>query len=122
MNCFEIFIFIIIYQKFIIINNIWIYHFWFIIRKTNFDTEIKTFINSGKIYIGSSAGSEILGNSIETALPYDENIVNMSDFTGLKIVDGLIVPHCNRKKEFIKKISSEKDNIIQLFDGSGLIV
>ena len=92
------------------------------IRKYKFDTLIKEFINSNKIYIGSSAGSEILGNSIETALPYDENIVNMSDFTGLKIVDGLIVPHCNRKKEFIKKISSEKDNIIQLFDGSGLIV
>ena len=92
------------------------------IRKYKFDILIKKFIESKKIYIGSSAGSEILGNSIEIALPYDDNIVNMRDFTGLRIVDGLIVPHCNRKKEFIKKLSKERDNIIQLFDGSGFIV
>ena len=58
-----------------------------IIRKTGFDKIIANFINKGKIYIGSSAGSEILGNSIDVALGYDDNNVNMVDFTGLKIVD-----------------------------------
>ena len=56
-----------------------------VIRKTNFDKQIIDFINKGKIYIGSSAGSEILGSSIEPALNYDLNNVNMKDFTGLKI-------------------------------------
>ena len=42
------------------------------IRKYKFDILIKKFIESKKIYIGSSAGSEILGNSIEIALPYDD--------------------------------------------------
>ena len=46
-----------------------------IIRKTGFDKNIKEFINSGKIYVGSSAGSEILGNSIDVALGYDDNNV-----------------------------------------------
>ena len=89
------------------------------IRKYKFDIFIKNFIDYNKIYIGSSAGSEILGNTIETALPYDEIIVNISGFTVLKIVDGLIVSHCNRKKEFMKKISTERKNIIQLLDGRG---
>ena len=75
-----------------------------IIRKTNFANDIKNFISSGKIYIGSSAGSEILGNSIDVALGYDDNNVNMTDFTGLKIVDGLIIPHCNRKKRIYKQV------------------
>lgn len=93
------------------------------IRKTNFDRIIKNFINDGKIYIGSSAGSEILGNSISVALGYDENNVNMVDFTGLKIVDALIVPHANRKEEFIKDLKIKtNENIITLYDGDGILL
>ena len=94
-----------------------------IIRKTGFDKVIGDFINKGKIYIGSSAGSEILGNSVDIALGYDENKVNMKDFTGLKIVDALIVPHANRKEEYIKELKNKtKDNIISLYDGDGIIL
>lgn len=92
-----------------------------IIRKTNFNEDIRSFINSRKIYIGSSAGSEILGNSIEPALGYDENNVNMTDFTGLKIVDGLIIPHCNRKEEFINNLKKEtNEKLYLLYDGDGI--
>ena len=92
-----------------------------IIRKTNFANDIKNFISSGKIYIGSSAGSEILGNSIDVALGYDDNNVNMTDFTGLKIVDGLIIPHCNRKKESINKLKNEtNEKLYLLYDGDGI--
>lgn len=94
-----------------------------IIRKTNFERVIKEFIDSGKIYIGSSAGSEILGNSIDVALGFDENNVNMTDFTGLKIIDGLIIPHCNRKEEFINKLKSDrKEKLFLLYDGDGIIL
>ena len=94
-----------------------------VIRKTNFDSVIKNFINDGKIYIGSSAGSEILGNSIDIALGYDENKVNMIDFTGLKIVDALIIPHSNRKEEFINNLKNTlNENIITLYDGDGIIL
>ena len=94
-----------------------------VIRKTGFDKVIVDFINKGKIYIGSSAGSEILGNSIDVALGYDENNVNMIDFTGLKIVDALIVPHSNRKEEFISELKNKtKENVITLYDGDGIII
>ncbi len=94
-----------------------------VIRKTGFDKIIVDFINKGKIYIGSSAGSEILGNSIDVALGYDDNNVNMIDFTGLKIVDALIVPHSNRKEEFISELKNKtKENVITLYDGDGIII
>ena len=92
-----------------------------IIRKTNFNEDIRKFINSGRIYVGSSAGSEVLGNSIKPAIGYDENNVNMTDFTGLKIVDGLIIPHCNRKKDFINKLKNEtSEKLYLLYDGDGI--
>ena len=94
-----------------------------IIRKTNFDKDIKKFINSNKIYIGSSAGSEILGNSIEPAIGYDENNINMTEFTGLKIVDGLIIPHCNKKEEFINNLKNKtNENLYLLYDGDGIVI
>ena len=94
-----------------------------IIRKTNFDIDIKNFINSGKVYVGSSAGSEILGNSIEPAIGYDENNINMTDFTGLKIVDGLIIPHCNKKEEYINNLKNKTDErLYLLYDGDGIVI
>lgn len=91
------------------------------IRKHHFDIQIKDFIKKGKIYIGSSAGSEILGNSITPAIGYDENNVNMTDFTGLKIIDGLIIPHVNRKKEYIESLQTN-EKLFLLYDGDGIII
>lgn len=92
------------------------------IRKTGFDQTIVEFINGGKIYIGSSAGSEILGNSIDIAIGYDENNVDMVDFTGLKIIDALIVPHSNRKEDLIERLKKRtKEKIIALYDDKGII-
>ncbi len=94
-----------------------------IIRKNRFDIDIKKFINDDKIYIGSSAGSEILGNSIDVALGYDENNVGMTDFTGLGIVDGLVIPHCNRKKNFINSLKTKTNKkMYLLYDGDGIVV
>lgn len=94
-----------------------------IIRKTGFDKMINNFLSKGKVYIGSSAGSIIMGSTIETASPFDENNVGMTDFTGLKLVDGIIIPHANRKEEFIDNLKSKTDEkIIPLYDGDGIIV
>lgn len=93
------------------------------IRDTKFDIKLKEAINNGMIYVGSSAGSIILGNTIELALPFDKNEVNLTDFTGLKIVNGIIVPHANRKQEFIKeKIEQYKDKIYAIYDQHGIII
>ena len=93
------------------------------IRKYNFDDVIKTSIDNGIIFIGSSAGSIILGNSVEYALPFDENNVNIKDFTGLKIIDGIIIPHANRKMEFVNKIKDEiNEKLYLLYDENGIII
>lgn len=93
------------------------------LREKNLDEKIIQAINNGVIYIGSSAGSIILGKTIETALPYDENWVNLVDFEGLKIVDGIIIPHANRKQDFIKEAKEKySDKIIELYDDYGIVI
>ena len=93
------------------------------IRDTKFDIKLKEVINNGLIYVGSSAGSIILGNTIELALAYDKNDVKITDFTGLRLVDGIIVPHANRKQEFIKEKKEQyEDKIYAIYDEHGIIV
>jgi dipeptidase E len=93
------------------------------IRKHNFDKVIKKAIDKGTIYIGSSAGSIILGNSVEYALPFDENNVDLKDFSGLRIIDGIIIPHANRKEEFIRKVKENIDEeLYLLYDENGIII
>lgn len=93
------------------------------IRDTKFDIKLKEAIENGIIYVGSSAGSIILGNTIELALAYDKNEVNLTDFTGLKMLDGIIVPHANRKQEFIKEKKLQyQDKIYAVNDEHGIIV
>ena len=88
------------------------------VRRNNFGEVIKDFINKGKIYIGSSAGSQILGSTIELNKIYEDNFVNMTDFTALGIIDGEVVPHANKKKELTKN----SNNLILLYDGDGIII
>lgn len=93
------------------------------LREKNLAEKIIQAINNGVIYIGSSAGSIILGKTIETALPYDENWVNLVDFKGLNIVDGIIIPHANRKQDFIKEAKQKySDKIIELYDDYGIVI
>lgn len=93
------------------------------LREKKLDEKIIHAINNGVIYIGSSAGSIILGKTIETALPYDENWVNLEDFEGLNMVDAIIIPHANRKQEFIKEAKERyKDKIIELHDDYGVVI
>ena len=91
-----------------------------VIRKTQFNKTILDFINKGKIYIGSSAGSQILGSTINLNAIYEDNFVNMTDFTALNIIDKEIVPHSNKKKDLLEKVN--KDDYILLYDGDGLII
>ena len=90
------------------------------IRKYNFGEVIKDFINRGKKYIGSSSGSQILGTTIDLNAIYEDNFVNMKDFTALGVVDGEVVPHANKKEELIN--NSNREDLILLYDGDGIII
>jgi len=63
------------------------------LRKSRVWQAIKNAVKAGKIYIGESAGAVIAAPDTRYATPMDENSVNVSDFTGLNLVDFFIVPH-----------------------------
>ncbi len=90
------------------------------IRRYNFGEVIKDFIDKGKIYIGSSAGSQIIGSTIELCSVYEANNVNMTDFTAMGIIDKEVVPHANKKEELIKDLN--KEDVVLLYDGDGIII
>ena len=90
------------------------------VRKYNFGEVIKDFLNQGKIYIGSSAGSQILGSTINLNAIYEDNFVGMTDFTALGLINKEIVPHANKKEELIK--NANRDDLMLLYDGDGIIL
>ena len=63
------------------------------LRKSHAAQAIKDAVQAGKIYIGESAGAVVAAPDTRYATPMDENSVNVSDFTGLNLVDFFIVPH-----------------------------
>lgn len=94
------------------------------IRETNFDIKIKEAIENGIMYVGSSAGSIIMGSTTKTALPFDDNNGYLTNFEGLKLFNGIIIPHYGEvRKEYIdeqRKIYS--DTIYPIEDNHGIIV
>ena len=44
----------------------------------------------------------------------------MKDFTALGVVDGEVVPHANKKEELIN--NSNREDLILLYDGDGIII
>jgi len=70
-------------------------------RAANFAGEIRSLLNRGGIYIGVSAGSLIVGPTIEIAgeINPDKNEVGVKDFRGYNIVDFIVFPHYEEKYE-----------------------
>lgn len=64
------------------------------IRRTRIDRHLKTLLDSGSIYVGSSAGSMITGETLNIAEWYiGENEYGASSIPGLGLVDFDIYPH-----------------------------
>lgn len=70
------------------------------VKKTWFDTIIKNHINNGGYYIGSSAGTIILGPNIEPLKIMDrpDQVPHITDFDGLHIINKIIIPHHDSEK------------------------
>lgn len=70
------------------------------VRKTGFDIVIQELLNKGIVYIGSSAGSCIMCPTIEhlVLVDHQEVVPDIIDYTGLKLIDKLLVPHAGREK------------------------
>ena len=94
------------------------------IREFGFDKQIKDAIENGIPYIGSSAGSIILGTTLKPAEIYgDIPIVDKQNYEGLGIVDGAIIPHMNQKSDEYKAwLDTWDGKSYILYDGDGIII
>jgi len=83
------------------------------VRKSGFDKILKKLIKSDRIYIGSSAGSAILGPTIEYVKYFDnsKNAPGLRSFDGLNILDFLLLPHFNDIR-----VSSKFDSLKKEFN------
>jgi dipeptidase E len=66
------------------------------VRRSGFDQAIVEFINQGKVYMGASAGSIIMGPDIGCSgwfADWDKNLPGLTDLAGLKIIPYAIIPH-----------------------------
>lgn len=92
-------------------------------RKYHFDQSVKDALNGGVIYIGSSAGSMVLGDTIETAFSYSSDSANtygVADFTGIGLVEGAIFPHVNQMEKKVERDKKKFDKCYLLRDGGGV--
>ena len=71
------------------------------LKKTNFDKCIIEYLNKGVIYIGGSCGAHIVSSNIEHVLAFDTNYVGLTDFNGLNLFKGIIIPHYNKDREYV---------------------
>jgi len=97
-------------------------------KETGFDKAIKQFVQDGKVYLGVSAGSMIIGPNIEIAglcKDWDKNDIGLKDFTGLNLTDIEICPHFQDypDKERFEKFKKTVDyKLIGLTDEQALLV
>src|SRR3989338_4510314 len=70
-------------------------------RETHFRETVHGVLNRGGVYIGVSAGSIILAPTISAAtlIDPDPNLVGVTDYTGLGIIDFEIHPHYKQGEE-----------------------
>ena len=71
------------------------------LKKTNFYKCIIEYLNKGVIYIGGSCGAHIVSSNIEHVLAFDTNYVGLTDFNGLNLFKGIIIPHYNKDREYV---------------------
>ena len=94
-------------------------------REASFKKEIRSLLEIGGIYIGVSAGSLIVGPSIQIAneVHPDKNEVGLTDFSGFNIVDLIIFPHYSPELETEIKSFENKDNVkVERIDNSQAIL
>lgn len=88
------------------------------VRQSRFDKVVKDLIKKDLIYIGSSAGSVILGPNIEPMKYLDDpsKAPSLSDYSGMGLVDFVLLPHFDNKKydDAYKKLMKEYKNIYKL--------
>lgn len=82
-------------------------------RKADFKSSIENLLKRNGIYIGVSAGSIIVGPSIEIAseVSADKNEISLEDLSGFNITNLIILPHYSAEIEEEAKAFETKYNV-----------
>lgn len=97
-------------------------------RRSGFDNLLKELIETGIPYIGSSAGSVLLGPTLEPirAIDDEEESPPLESFDALNMIDVVILPHhgaaLGAKNDAIKKEFAGRYNLMTLTDSQAFIV
>jgi len=93
------------------------------IRKTGFDKILSELLNEGKVYIGTSAGSSIMGPTIGFSSHIPEN-TREDELEALNFVPFLIKCHYTdeKEKEYKEILQTIKYPVKILRDGQGILV
>ena len=100
------------------------------LRDCGFDKALISYIKNGVTYIGGSCGAHIVGQNIEHLLPFDENYVNLTDFSGLGLVDGIFIVHYDaeeygpelRREVYQRLVNENKYKVYKLTNEDTLVV
>ncbi len=97
------------------------------VRKSGFDKVIRDLVGQGKVYIGTSAGSLLVGPDISVSgwkSSWDRNIVGLKDFSGLGLVPFVVSPHFAESDRQVLENNMKEVNypIIALTDKQAVIV
>ena len=76
------------------------FYLLYYVNQSGFNKIIDRLLNEGKIYIGSSAGSVLVGPTVEPVKTMDDPLdaPNLKSFEGLNLVDFVILPHYGKEK------------------------
>lgn len=102
------------------------YYFLKKLKERNMDKDIKGMVQEGKPLIGVSAGSIIMSKSIQITEFHDQNEVQLTDLSGLGLVEFEFMPHWNREKnqldELLKYSLHQEESIFTCDDGDGIVI
>ena len=95
-------------------------------KEANFEHSIKNLLNRNGVYVGVSAGSIIVGPSIDIAneVEPDPNDIGLEDFTGLNLTQLIILPHYSPEIEEQTKAFEEKyrTSVERLSDSQAILL
>lgn len=98
------------------------------VRACNLKPCIEKCFERGGIYYGSSAGAIITGPRIDFVGEMDHNETNLTDFTGLNLINSLFMPHLDHEKfapiisGVLDDLKSGDEEIIALNDDQALYI
>ena len=88
------------------------------IRESRAEKVILDCLSRGAMYIGGSAGAHIASRSIKHVAKYDVDTYGLTDFSGLRLFDGILICHYSdlREQDYMTLIEAGEQNIIKLRD------